>query len=299
MESAPLWVPVLVAMLGVGGTLAAALLTQRHASRREDHRWERERLKERDLLEAQRDDEHRQWLRDKRHELYSELVREATHFAAELVPLNDMAQRVWREDSELYKSRRRYFELIYGLPSWPLHLCKDSCVGPVTSPRMSGIGRGTTTKRCASTSRSGCAKALTSPRRWKTLRERNSICPRGAFRVTKWEAEAPLPNVVEIYVARSPSTVPTHELKDAPTFLVGAMPSSIGTRAAPVRRLSGSVPSDCPRPQRPTGASGHRWSGAGRAPLSMRPVRVGAAHGYEEPGSHRCLGGFVTESVGR
>ncbi|MEU7970816.1 hypothetical protein AB0B48_02085 [Micromonospora sp. NPDC049089] len=58
-------------------------------------------------------EEQHRWLRDKRHQVYESLVRESSHFAAELVPLIDMAERVWNPESELFKSRGRYFELLY------------------------------------------------------------------------------------------------------------------------------------------------------------------------------------------
>jgi hypothetical protein len=39
----PLWVPLLVAAVGVAGSVTAALLTQRASRHREDERWRRER----------------------------------------------------------------------------------------------------------------------------------------------------------------------------------------------------------------------------------------------------------------
>lgn len=52
MTSAPLWVLLVVALLGVAGsvtgTVLGVLLTQRRSDRREDQRWTRERVREQD-----------------------------------------------------------------------------------------------------------------------------------------------------------------------------------------------------------------------------------------------------------
>ncbi|MEU4744780.1 hypothetical protein AB0G02_30560 [Actinosynnema sp. NPDC023658] len=49
MGTTPLWVPLLVAGMGLVATLTGVLLTARNASRREDLRWKREREREREL----------------------------------------------------------------------------------------------------------------------------------------------------------------------------------------------------------------------------------------------------------
>lgn len=50
MSTTPLWVPIVVAGIGVAGTLTAGiaggLITQRWADRRDDKTWQRERLRE-------------------------------------------------------------------------------------------------------------------------------------------------------------------------------------------------------------------------------------------------------------
>ena len=57
MSTTPLWVPIVVAGIGVAGTLTAGiaggLITQRWADRRDDKTWQRERLREQE-----------RWLRD-------------------------------------------------------------------------------------------------------------------------------------------------------------------------------------------------------------------------------------------
>lgn len=64
VSSTPLWVPLVVAGIGVAGTLAGGLtgtvLTQRRADRREDAAWARQREREQRVLEDQgRTFEHR------------------------------------------------------------------------------------------------------------------------------------------------------------------------------------------------------------------------------------------------
>ena len=49
MTTAPTWVPLVVALVGVLGTLAAAVFAQIWQARREAERWERERKRERDI----------------------------------------------------------------------------------------------------------------------------------------------------------------------------------------------------------------------------------------------------------
>jgi hypothetical protein len=49
MTSAPTWTPLIVAIVGVLGTLAAAVFAQVWQTRREAERWERERKREREI----------------------------------------------------------------------------------------------------------------------------------------------------------------------------------------------------------------------------------------------------------
>jgi hypothetical protein len=111
--STPLWVPLVVAVVGVGGTLAGSILTQLQASRREERRWQQEREREQDVFERQRQYERDRWLRDKRHETYSHLIQESRRFAGELMPTIDMLQRLDDPKANLYEARHRYFELLY------------------------------------------------------------------------------------------------------------------------------------------------------------------------------------------
>jgi hypothetical protein len=111
--NADLWTTIGVAVLGVVGTLAAALLTQRQANRLESKRWEYERDREAAAHARQQDDEHQKWLRDKRHEIYSDLIRESARFAANLIPLVNMIDRIEDLESDLYKIRALHFELLY------------------------------------------------------------------------------------------------------------------------------------------------------------------------------------------
>jgi Ni/Co efflux regulator RcnB len=75
-----LWATIVVAVIGVAGTLAAALLTQANANRLEEERWNRQREHEKDQHERARAQEHDQWLRDTRHEVYGELIRASSRF---------------------------------------------------------------------------------------------------------------------------------------------------------------------------------------------------------------------------
>jgi hypothetical protein len=111
--TAELWTTIGVAVLGVVGTLAAALLTQRQANRLEVKRWEYERDREVATHTRLQRDEYQKWLRDKRHEIYSDLIRESSRFAANLIPLVNMIDRIEDPDSDLYKIRSLYFELQY------------------------------------------------------------------------------------------------------------------------------------------------------------------------------------------
>lgn len=111
--TAALWTTIGVSFLGVVGTLAAALLTQRQANRLETRRWEYESAKDAAADARQREGDHDRWLRDKRHEIYGDLIRESSKFASNLLPLIDMSDRIFDPESDLYQIRHRYFELQY------------------------------------------------------------------------------------------------------------------------------------------------------------------------------------------
>jgi hypothetical protein len=69
-SSTPLWVPLLVAVVGVGGSIASGWLTQHAGRRRDDERWRRER--EVDDIRWRRDKTDR--LRELRISLYIDLA---------------------------------------------------------------------------------------------------------------------------------------------------------------------------------------------------------------------------------
>jgi hypothetical protein len=80
MATTPLWVPFLIAALGVVGTLAGVLFTQHRADRRETTNWDRERTRERERWA--REDEARTF--EHRREAYVEFyesLRDMAHMA--------------------------------------------------------------------------------------------------------------------------------------------------------------------------------------------------------------------------
>lgn len=68
--STPLWVPILVAIVGVLGTLSAAIFTQIWAANRENERWVRERAAEEKRWERE---DHARWL-EERKTVYAQLL---------------------------------------------------------------------------------------------------------------------------------------------------------------------------------------------------------------------------------
>jgi len=60
----PTWTVLMVAFLGVAGTLGAAVFTQVWSSRREDRRWRQERAAEEQRWQRERDDRRQQWERE-------------------------------------------------------------------------------------------------------------------------------------------------------------------------------------------------------------------------------------------
>lgn len=91
-----------VSALGIIGTLAAGLLTQRNANRREDVRFHRE--------SAER---HTAWLREQRLEMYVELSNISRDYARELSPAFNVLERQDDPDSELNHRRVATFDAIY------------------------------------------------------------------------------------------------------------------------------------------------------------------------------------------
>ena len=85
MNVTPLWVPIVVAVVGVVGTAAAGvggvLLTQRHADRREHAAWERERERERE-----------RWAREDEMRTFE---HRRTAYASFYETLKDMALRAY------------------------------------------------------------------------------------------------------------------------------------------------------------------------------------------------------------
>ena len=64
MSSTPVWVPLVVAVVAVAGTLGAAFFTRRWADRREDQRWTREREAEETRWQRERDERREEWARE-------------------------------------------------------------------------------------------------------------------------------------------------------------------------------------------------------------------------------------------
>jgi len=112
MTSTPMWIPIVVAFLGVTGTILGVVLTQRQANRREERTWERQREQDENGHRREVATEQRTWLREQRFKVYGDLVRESLHFAASIGPHISIEKRVDAPDSELCKSRARYFELL-------------------------------------------------------------------------------------------------------------------------------------------------------------------------------------------
>lgn len=107
-----LWVPILVGVMGIAGTLIGVGLTQRNANHREDIRWEREAARQELDVRRQRDEAHAVWLRDQRLEAYAELVELAGDFWMELVPLIDVLERQDDSSSTLNQTRNALFAAV-------------------------------------------------------------------------------------------------------------------------------------------------------------------------------------------
>ncbi|MGB8229553.1 MAG: hypothetical protein WCE78_10955 [Pseudonocardiaceae bacterium] len=81
MATTPIWVPLVVALLGLGGIL----FTQHRADRREDARWQRER--ERERASWAREDAARSY--EQRREAYVAFIKEFRHTCRAYIALTD------------------------------------------------------------------------------------------------------------------------------------------------------------------------------------------------------------------
>ncbi|MFF0122939.1 hypothetical protein ACFYP0_12105 [Micromonospora arida] len=81
----PLWVPIVVAAAGVGGTVTAAWLTQRASKKREDERW----LREREIDDIRWQRERADRLRELRIKLYVDLAEYSQNFEEALSAVTD------------------------------------------------------------------------------------------------------------------------------------------------------------------------------------------------------------------
>lgn len=105
-------VPLFVAVLGVVGTLIGVVLTQRNANQREDLRWQREVERQTGERLHRVEQERTAWLREQRLIAYASLVRLASEFWTELVPLSTVLERQDDPDSELNRRRLALFDAI-------------------------------------------------------------------------------------------------------------------------------------------------------------------------------------------
>ncbi|MFF0372694.1 hypothetical protein [Micromonospora sp. NPDC005087] len=106
----PAWVVLLVAALGVVGTLAAAVITQVLSGRREARQWERQRDHERERWGRERDERREQWEREdharwhqERLPLYTELlqrIEEWDHVVNQVLPRLDPGPAVVSEEDQ-------------------------------------------------------------------------------------------------------------------------------------------------------------------------------------------------------
>ncbi|MEU7760660.1 MULTISPECIES: hypothetical protein [Micromonospora] len=105
MPSTPLWVPLAVAAVGVGGTLAASMFAQIFAAKREDLKWEREREAEDLRWERERQSRYDQWQQESR-ERQLELRRDV--YTELLASLHDWKTRLDLAFSTLDGSPKRF-----------------------------------------------------------------------------------------------------------------------------------------------------------------------------------------------
>lgn len=96
MNTTPLWVPLVVALIGVLGTITAGiagvLITQRRSDKREDKAWERERERERERWAREDKVQRQRWAREDQAQLF-EHRREV--YADFYESLRAMAKRVY------------------------------------------------------------------------------------------------------------------------------------------------------------------------------------------------------------
>ncbi|MFJ1541880.1 hypothetical protein ACIODS_25400 [Micromonospora chalcea] len=113
MESgSPWWATLVIAVIGIGGTLSGVTLTQRYTGLREEVRWRRERQRDDDTAARARADEQARWLRDQRLAIYTRLLHEFAVFGNAIYKSEDVAQDVWQEGTPLFESRRQMFAIL-------------------------------------------------------------------------------------------------------------------------------------------------------------------------------------------
>jgi hypothetical protein len=126
MASTPLWVPLVVAALGVTGTFLAAYYTRRWADRREDQRWTRERQAEEARWKRERDERREQWEREdharwmaERRLVYAEFLQRIDTWRWALVKAQgeierdgDLSRQSTTELEDLDTSHRETYETI-------------------------------------------------------------------------------------------------------------------------------------------------------------------------------------------
>lgn len=105
MESTPWWVATIATVLTIAGTLGGVVLTQRHARRREDMRWQRERQRDEQVAEHGRDEERTRWVRERRLASYTDLLRAFDQVAYAVVLSKQVTDDCWEEGTEVYKAR--------------------------------------------------------------------------------------------------------------------------------------------------------------------------------------------------
>lgn len=105
-----MWAVLVVAGLGVLGTLAAAVITQILSGRRETRQWERQRAHERERWDRERDERREQWEREdharwhqERLPLYTELLKRIEEWAEvvhQVLPLADPGPSIVPEEEQ-------------------------------------------------------------------------------------------------------------------------------------------------------------------------------------------------------
>jgi hypothetical protein len=102
--STPLWVPLVVAIVGVLGTLAAAVFSQIWSRRLDEHRWKREREAEELRWKREQDERAAQWEREDRARWIAD---RRDNYAAALAAYDALANAVYRTSAEVSHRKRR------------------------------------------------------------------------------------------------------------------------------------------------------------------------------------------------